>query len=237
MKNILREIPFLRNNLLKARHKYWRSKTIKEWEKYKLLPVPKLQLGAGQNVLDGWFNTDYFPRKDIFFLDVTKPFPFADNIFEFIYSEHHIEHINYNDALYMLTEINRIAKRGALIRIATPDLKKYIQSYASDLMQSDTIKEHVDNWIYSGFYKAASYIPVNDYYDAHFVNDIFLNYSHCFIYDFESLKALLEKAGFINICLKPQQEVSEPALKNIEAHKTPFDIYFTLCVEAQKSLG
>src|SRR5688500_20185435 len=56
--------------------------------------VHKLHIGAGDGALAGWLNTDIDPgADDIFFLDVTKPFPFAGNMFDYVYSEHMIEHI------------------------------------------------------------------------------------------------------------------------------------------------
>ena len=95
--------------------------------------------------MEGWFNTDYFPRQGMPFLDVTKPFPFPANTFDFVYSEHHIEHISYKDAVKMLVETFRVLKSEGIVRIATPDLRRYIESYITD---SDAllIKKHAEDW-------------------------------------------------------------------------------------------
>ena len=83
----------------------------------------KLQIGCGDNELAGWLNTELCPRGTQIFLDATKPFPFDDNVFAFIYSEHMIEHIALRDAEAMLSECFRVMAPGGTIRIVTPDLE------------------------------------------------------------------------------------------------------------------
>jgi ubiquinone/menaquinone biosynthesis C-methylase UbiE len=199
--------------------------------------MPKLQLGAGTNVLSGWFNTDYFARPTVFFLDVTKKFPFTDNLFELIFSEHHIEHISYKDAQNMLAESFRVMKQGGYIKIITPNLQQYIHCYANDEVYTPIIKQHTEDWVYSGFDKAINYIPVDDHYKAHFINDIFLNYEHKFIYDAQALKTLIKKAGFININVIGLPSVSHRDFEGIETHRSKFDLIFNLTIEAQKPLN
>ena len=235
VRKLIKNVPFLYKTALRIKHTKWLKETKKGLKNYlDNSTATKLQLGAGTNVLPGWFNTDYFARPTVFFLDVTKTFPFPDNIFEWAFSEHHIEHISYQDAQVMLSETYRVMKPGGYIKIITPDLHKYIQSYGDRTLQSPVIKQHVTDWIYGGFYNASTYIPVNDYYDAHFINDIFLNYEHRFIYDEQSLKILLEKAGFINVLCNNAITLVHPELENIESHSSQFDMMFNLTVQAQK---
>ena len=81
--------------------------------------VRKLQLAAGGNLLEGWLNTDAFMltsyfspiNKNLIYLDVTKPFPFEDNTFDYIYSEHLIEHLTYEQGLFMMQECFRVLKK------------------------------------------------------------------------------------------------------------------------------
>jgi hypothetical protein len=105
----------------------------------------------------------------------------------------------------------------------------YIQSYNDDTSDLPIVKQHAEDWIYSGFFKASTYKPISNYYKAHFINDIFLNYDHRFIYDDQALKALLEKAGFINI-----GNNMHPELTGIESHSSEFDRIFNLALQAQK---
>jgi len=92
--------------------------------------VRALQLGAGPNALDGWLNTDIAPsRRGIAYLDATRPFPLEDETFDYVFSEHQIEHIEARHALPMLRECFRVLKPGGRLRIATPDLAVVIGLY------------------------------------------------------------------------------------------------------------
>ena len=76
-------------------------------------PIAKLQLGSGTNLLNDWLNTDcslFFPSNC--FLDVTRPFPFKDGTFEYVFSEHLIEHLTYPQGVSMLKESYRVLKPG-----------------------------------------------------------------------------------------------------------------------------
>jgi SAM-dependent methyltransferase len=91
----------------------------------------KLQLGSGLRLLRGWLNTDCsLCFKSDCFLDATKLFPFRDQTFNFIFSEHLIEHLNYEQGVGMLKECYRVLKRGGSVRIACPDLKIYTECFA-----------------------------------------------------------------------------------------------------------
>ena len=238
MKRVLKNFPFVYKILLSVKHKQWTKSTKKSLKLYlSTEKISKLQLGAGVNSLMGWFNTDYFPRKEIYFLDVTKPFPIPKNSFQFVFSEHHIEHISYRNAVDMLKEIYNIMKPGGYIKISTPDLQKYLNSYMDDSIMKTDKEQHARNWIYSGYHKAVNYVPIDDYYKAHFVNDIFINYEHHFIYDYQSLANILQKTGFTSITNCSFKDSIHTEFRNIETHSTEFEKYFTLSVEAQKPIN
>ena|ERR1700761_4438264 len=236
IRHLIKNVPFLYNAALAVKHKLWYKQTQTAVKKYlQEHHLHKLQLGAGQNELPGWFNTDYFVRPSIYFLDVTKKFPFADNTFTYVFSEHHIEHITYKQARYMLSETYRVMKPGGYIKITTPDLNQYIRAYAEGTLHNAIVKKHVKDWIYTGFAYAENYIPVDDeVYEAHFINDIFMNYEHRFIYDEKALAKLAKNAGFtiINKAL-----IKEMDFDHIESHIADFDKLFTLYLYAQKPLN
>lgn len=235
MRKIINQFPFLRNFLLGIRHRFWATKTIQQLKHYlQNNDSPKLQLGAGNNILPGWFNTDYFPRPDISFMDVTKTFPIPPTSFKFIFTEHHIEHISYKDAVFMLKECYRILKPGGIIKIDTPDLYNSLRFYMDENLNNGEFADHSNEYLYSGFYSAVNFIPVDDYSKAHEVNNMFYNYEHKFIYDFESLKRVLQHAGFINIKDCSQQDSAYPEFQNIKSHNSKLDIFFTVSVEAEK---
>jgi hypothetical protein len=81
--------------------------------------VKKLQIGAGPIALPGWLGTDLRPTSErVAFLDATRPFPFDDNTFDYIHSEHMIEHIIGRGVLPRVQRILNLK-----VRIATPILR------------------------------------------------------------------------------------------------------------------
>ena len=76
----------------------------------------KLHIGAGTLTLEGWLNTDVHPAGASNYLDATKRFPIADGTFDYVFSEHMIEHVPYCSGMTMLAECFRIARPGGKIR-------------------------------------------------------------------------------------------------------------------------
>jgi predicted SAM-dependent methyltransferase len=113
--------------------------------------IRKLHIGCGKNILkDDWLNSDYRPWwHSILHLDATEAFPIPSETFDYIFSEHMIEHIPYSVGLEMLIECHRILKNNGKIRISTPDLKFLIDLYINDRLklQSEYIKWSTDNFI------------------------------------------------------------------------------------------
>ena len=91
---------------------------------------PKIQIGAGYNLLSGWLNTTLYPfAPGAVFMDASQPFPIPSASFDYVFSEHVIEHIEFEEAAIMLGESARILKSGGRIRLATPDLAQIIAVY------------------------------------------------------------------------------------------------------------
>jgi len=172
----------------------------------------KLQIGAGRNLLKGWLNTDLFPAsRKVVYLDATKPFPFTEATFDYAISEHQIEHITYVQGLFMLSEIHWVLKPGGKIRIATPDLKVYIDLYSppyNDIQQS-YMKWTVDR-----------YLPKIGKYSAPFViNNAFKSHGHQFLYDMRTLQEAMEQTGFVNIRQYEVGESDDENLRGVEGHQ------------------
>ncbi len=121
--------------------------------------------------------------------DLTQAFPIAGQSFSWGYSEHFIEHVALKDAINWLREMRRLIVPGGLLRVTTPDLKKYIDGYADpaqrffDLHRKELEKIEVDKaWV----------SPRR----AWMVNQIFQYYGHQWIYDFEEVVHAASAAGF-----------------------------------------
>lgn len=192
---------------------------------------PKLHIGCGHHLLEGWLNTDYHPvDTTVMHLDATSTFPFPDNVFECIYSEHMIEHIPYTGGLCMLRECFRVLKKGGKIRISTPDLAFLVRLYGDNSapLESDYVR-----WATSRFVPAAS--PA---FPAFVINNLFYGFGHQFIYDKKTLESALDQAGFSSIdqCSIGRSRI--PAFQNLDnTTKMPpgFLELESLIVEARKA--
>jgi predicted SAM-dependent methyltransferase len=166
-----------------------------------------LHIGAGHDSHKGWLNTDIAPaNKNTAFLDMTKPFRFPDNAFDFIYSEHNIEHISYADGLKMLRECRRVLKRGGILRIATPDVEFLL---GLDDKRGGQQKEYIE-WSakFSGIEPKALSV----------INNAFRAWGHQFLYNGEALENSLRKAGFDEVVRERYNESRHEALRGLERH-------------------
>ena len=190
-----------------------RSKAIEDYLKHH--QVRKLQLGTGQNLLEDWLNTDVNPDPSpdlggIVFLDAKKPFPIEDGTFDYVFLEHVIEHVQFNEGLSLLRECHRILKPDGRIRIATPDLETLIQLHTT---QKTDIQKRYVNWIVDKF------LPeVGIYSECFVINNAFRNWGHQFIYDHATLQLAMERTGFVNVISYRPGESDDENLRGIESH-------------------
>ena len=168
--------------------------------------IKKIHLGAGNRKINNWLNTDYGNKKIMPILDVTKKFPFDNNVFDYVFSEHMIEHIKYEEGLKMLSESYRILKPKGKIRISTPDLQFLINLYLGKNTQHH--KEYVD-WSK----KTYQLVSANK---VEVINNYFQSWGHQFIYDKETIEDSLKKAGFKEIEFFRINQSNDTQLKNLE---------------------
>jgi predicted SAM-dependent methyltransferase len=128
-------------------------------------------------------NQCYFAR-----LDVQKPLPFADQSFSWAYAEHLIEHLTLENGIRWLSEIQRILLPGGLLRLTTPDLRRYMAGY---LNNDEFFSRHRECLIKLG--APPEELPKRN---AFMVNQIFQFFGHRWIYDSEELRYALRCAGF-----------------------------------------
>src|ERR1700687_291713 len=58
--------------------------------------ICKLLIGSGEVTISGWLSADLNPcSRDVIYLDATKKLPFPNSTFDYIFSEHMIEHISW----------------------------------------------------------------------------------------------------------------------------------------------
>lgn len=170
----------------------------------------KLHLGAGFNVLPGWLNTDLNPGKETLYLDFTKPFPFPDASFDYVFNEHTIEHVPYSAAVGMVEKAYKALKPGGKLRVSTPNLEHLINLYQEP--KTETQKKYI-KWMGEAF--LPQFDEVND---AIVINNYFRDWGHQFIFDEKTLKKVFEDAGFTNVTRCQTSQSSDPELTNTESH-------------------
>ena len=173
--------------------------------------VLKLQLGAGTHALPGWFNTDLQPAPpDVHFLDSTARFPFADASLDYVFSEHHIEHIGWDRAQFMLQECHRVLKPGGGIRIATPSLEVLVGLITTT---PDEIQQRYIDFMSRSFLQ-----PTMPAGAAGVVNNAFVSWGHQFLYDRPTLLRALADAGFGSMEFTAPGDSRNEQLRGIEGH-------------------
>lgn len=190
----------------------------------------KLHLGSSNHLIDGWLNTDLFASPGVMALDATAPYPFPDATFDFVFSEHMIEHVPYEAALRMLKECYRILKPGGVIRVVTPDLAKVLSVYTQPL-SSDS--EKYLQWMSNTFTPDAK---ANK--SVHVVNAFFRLWGHQFIYDQSTLTGSLLQSGFTAVERFELEQSNHAELRNLEhTQRYPEGLlnHESICLEARKS--
>jgi SAM-dependent methyltransferase len=137
-----------------------------------------------------------------------KPLPFADGSVDFIYTSHFLEHLKLYDAERAVRDYCRALRPGGRIRIVVPDLEEIARKYvtrdrgqmlgdpdlANDLSRTEPGAVPSD-FVNYHFYHVYNMKPPSlvDRLQAPFIRP------HQWMYDFDSMRALLESAGFSKV--------------------------------------
>ncbi len=143
-----------------------------------------LNLGAGEKLLEGFTNANFFsirsmfrPRRD-WMLDLRFPIPCESNYWDGVFMEHTLEHLYPDQALALLREIQRILKPGAWVRLSVPDLRKYVQYYCGG-----AVNPLFSRWKFP----------------AEAIHSLTQKYFHYSVWDARLLSDNLKQAGFVEI--------------------------------------
>jgi len=171
-------------------------------------PVTKLHVGGGPRCLAGWLNTDIALFPGVMQMDAGQPFPFSDAVFDYVFTEHMIEHVSVESAMLMLRECYRVLKNGGVIRVTTPNLAAILGLYDKNLSE---LQQNYLNWFCKTFLP-----PDRASTPAHAVNAMFRMWGHQHIYDEETLTDALLKTGFGEVRRQSLMQSECPELRNLE---------------------
>jgi len=189
--------------------------------------IRKLQIGSDVCQLPGWLNTDLYPKAlGCVTLDATKPFPFRSGSFDYVFSEHQIEHIAFNDALKMLRECHRILRPGGKIRIALPSVDRLLELFESS--NTEVQQKYVT------IRTKECYPDVQNANPCFAINAAFMNWGHRFLYDRATLKSLLQEIGYTDIKFFQPGKSDDLNLVGVEMRNSEIDIYETMVIQAMR---
>lgn len=200
--------------------------------------LKKLNLGCGRNLIPGWINADLFGQSpQIFQMDASKPFPFPENSFDYVFSEHMFEHLDLIGQQNMLKECYRILKKGGVLRIALPNF-----NFLVSLINHPGIpinSQYLD-WSYSRFVSTKVGFKIDKkHYPIYVVNNFMHDWGHKFIHTCESLIEMGESCGFSNAVRCTIGMSNHPDLCNCEKHQNEIPSWAndleTMVVEFSKS--
>jgi len=198
--------------------KIWKNNRYKKW----ITPV-LIDFGCGNNIKQGWINADFFQlpnikfrrkkvkrRKLDFELDLRYPIGLPENHADGIYSGHTLEHLYPRQAVNFLTEVYRILKPGAWLRINVPDLACFVE-------------------FYKGIIPAEEFKVYNSGCEA--ICELTQDSGHHSVWDEQLLSSMLKNIGFTGIKRVEfgVEGTDKRLIKEEEIRK-----WSTLVVEAQK---
>jgi predicted SAM-dependent methyltransferase len=161
-----------------------------------------MNLGSGNDRLDGFVSVDFFSSKVGYGADLRYPLLIDDAVFDGIFTEHALEHLNYTEVTHVLAECQRILKPGGLVRIIVPDLSIFVENYASKNepwfrdWERETLRPRGRSMI--SRMEALSFVTQE--------------YGHRSAWDFETMETFLTRAGFSDIRRRAFNEGSHARL-------------------------
>lgn len=148
----------------------------------------QLNLGCGTKIKEGFTNIDCFHSfhlKPPLYIehDLTKGLPTSCKDVGFVYSEHFLEHLSFEDAVNLLKDCRNKMLKGGRLRIVVPDMEIACRAYIN--------KDHKH-------FEPIKYASPNGTL-AEYINYSFYGEQHRFQYDYELLSLTLDRLGFDNV--------------------------------------
>ena len=179
-------------------------------------PGSYLDVGSGDSPQPDFCCLDYRwrPGLDVCW-NVRRGLPFADGYIGGIFTEHMLEHIVFADALALLKEYRRVLRPGGVLRVIVPDGELSLSEYAKHRAGQPA---HIPFSEFDGR-KFAFVTPLIS------INRIFRDYGHKFMWDYETLRVGLLRAGFAQVERRAFGEGIDPKLLRDRADRAEESLY------------
>jgi predicted SAM-dependent methyltransferase len=182
-----------------------------------------VELGAGATRREGWISTDIWWRAR-YHLDATGPWPFRPGSVSHVYGDNMIEHVPIDGARALFRHAMKAMQPGGRIRLVTPDVERCAEVY---LERGDRARAQLDAHRGAG---------TRVEHSVDILRGVFIEYEHYrgYAWDFESLAAELDAAGFTAIERCELENSPDPVLSGLESRVLPVDRITMLAVEARR---
>ncbi len=141
------------------------------------------------------------------FMDGTKRWVFEDGALSHVYADNMIEHVPLDGARTFLAEAHRCLRHGGVIRLVTPDVRAHVDLYRSGkgVVDSDLAEIYRDLGVVVEHSVDMIRTPMGEF-----------GHHSGYAYDFETLDAELQRAGFAPAVRCNLQESDDPMLRGLE---------------------
>ena len=159
--------------------------------------LKKIQVGGGKHYLKGFVNIDICEPAD-FLCDVRNGIPLKSEFYEFIFSEHFLEHLDYPISVELfISECWRLLKPGGEMVIGVPNARQSIEAYIKKDIKY--YQEKKIRLIKKRNAKIDSMIDVVNYnFRDAFNHEKYT--MHFWAYDEEKLIKMVKRMGFTEAC-------------------------------------
>jgi predicted SAM-dependent methyltransferase len=195
----------------------------------------RYNLGCGTMLYEGFLNVGFWSQlekdavyrdlngtRNTFMLnhDLTEGIPAEDDSLDLVYHSHMLEHLSFKEGIAFTQECFRVLRPGGVIRILVPDLELFARAYLSrDEFFLGEYRKNLDPTIHST--------------PASVFMGMLHNHGHKMGYDFETLRWLLLRSGFVDVRRTLYSDSAVEGIELIEP-RSPGRAMESLCVESRK---
>jgi predicted SAM-dependent methyltransferase len=148
--------------------------------------MKKLHLGCGKVKLPNFVHVDLADYPHINYrLDIGDLHVFEDDSIDYIYCSHSLEYKDRVEAAQTLREWHRVLKKGGIVRVAVPDFEAIVALYCEHALKGEALPLENRGILGPLYGRMMISTPSGKKFIYHKT-----------AYDFDSLKRLLELAGF-----------------------------------------